>query len=167
MLGEIAQQIVINLSIAFVFGAIFGYIIGKGQKEKFKSSKNSKNIVNSSDKSKFRINPIFNKSASLDYKPLVLSSSTRKDNLKKIKGIDEEIENTLYQLGIFHFDQIANWSNKNSEWVENFLNSTNYVRDNQWIEQARILRSGKETNYSQKLLDDEEAITQEQELDKI
>ncbi len=135
MLVEIAQYIVINLSVAFILGLILGYVIGKGNKEKF--------------------NSIFNKSASLDFKPMVLSSSNKKDNLKKIKGIDEDIENELFKLGIYHFEQISIWSSKNSEWIENFLNLPNYVRANQWVEQAKILKTGRETSYSQKLLDEE------------
>ena len=35
MLVEIAQYIVINLSVAFILGLVFGYIIGRGNKEKF------------------------------------------------------------------------------------------------------------------------------------
>ncbi|RBQ27096.1 MULTISPECIES: hypothetical protein [Arcobacteraceae] len=161
MLGEIAQYIVGNLAIAFVLGILVGYLIGRGKKDKFKTiNKVNPDCCTSSDK-RFKINPIFNKSASLDYKPMVLSSSSHKDNLKKIKGIDEELEAELYKLGIYHFNQIANWTNKNSEWIENFLNLPNYVRNNQWIEQAKILRTGKETNYSQQLLDVENSLEEE------
>ncbi len=39
--------------------------------------------------------------------------------------------------------------------LENFLNLPNYVRANQWVEQAKILETGRETSYSQKLLDEE------------
>lgn len=155
MLVEIAQYIVINLSVAFILGLVFGYIIGRGNKEKFNSIQSIKNRdTNIIEKNRFKINPIFNKSASLDFKPMVLSSSNKKDNLKKIKGIDEDIENELFKLGIYHFEQISNWSNKNSEWVENFLDLPCYIRENQWVEQAKILKTGRETNYSQKLLDE-------------
>ena len=86
MLVEIAQYIVINLSVAFILGLVLGYVIGKGNKEKFNSIQCSKNNdENTIKKNKFKINPIFNKSASLDFKPMVLSSSNKKDNLKKIK----------------------------------------------------------------------------------
>ena len=155
MLVEIAQYIVINLSVAFILGLVFGYIIGRGNKEKFNSIQNIKNRdTNIIEMNRFKINPIFNKSASLDFKPMVLSSSNKKDNLKKIKGIDEDIENELFTLGIYHFEQISIWSTKNAEWVESFLNLPNYVRANQWVDQAKILKTGRETNYSQKLLDE-------------
>ena len=116
MLGEIAQYIVINLSIAFILGLFFGYLIGKKSKERFSSVTNSKSSC-CVERNKFKINPVFNKSASLDFKPMVLSSSSKRDNLKKIKGIDEVIEEELFKLGIYHFEQISNWSNKNAEWV--------------------------------------------------
>ncbi|MBK6303318.1 MAG: hypothetical protein IPF43_05245 [Arcobacter sp.] len=156
MLVEIAQYIVINLSVAFILGLVLGYVIGKGNKEKFNAIQNSTNTnTNFVEKNKIKINPIFNKSASLDFKPMVLSTSNKKDNLKKIKSIDEDIENELFKLGIYHFEQISIWSSKNAEWIENFLNLPNYVRANQWVEQAKILKTGRETNYSQKLLDEE------------
>ena len=127
-----------------------------GNKEKFNAIQNSTNTnTNFVEKNKIKINPIFNKSASLDFKPMVLSTSNKKDNLKKIKSIDEDIENELFKLGIYHFEQISIWSSKNAEWIENFLNLPNYVRANQWVEQAKILKTGRETNYSQKLLDEE------------
>lgn len=163
MLVDVAQYIVINLSVAFILGLVFGYVIGRGSKQRFSSVQNSKNI-NSNEKSKFKINPIFNKSASLDFKPMVLSSSNRKDNLKKIKGIDEDIENELFSLGIYHFEQISSWTSKNTEWIENFLNLPNYVRANQWLEQAKILKTGRETNYSQKLLEELEDKLVEDEV---
>lgn len=163
MLEEVAQYIVLNLFIAFVIGLIFGYILGKGSKERFSSVKGGQDIVGG-EKAKFKMNPIFNKSASLDFKPMVLSSSSKKDNLKKIKGIDEAIEEELYKLGIYQFEQISNWSWKNVEWVENFLNIPNHIRKNQWVEQAKILKTGKETNYSQKLLDNQESFKDEEEI---
>lgn len=156
MLFEIAPYIVTNLSIAFIIGLVFGYIIGIVRKEKFKTIKTEDNgIVDSKIKSKFKMNPIFNKNSTLDSKPMVISSSVKMDNFKKIKGINSQIERNLYNLGIFHFDQIANWSTKNIEWIESFLELPNYIRDNQWIEQAKILKTGNETSYSKQVLNGE------------
>ena len=54
--------------VAFILGLILGYVIGKGNKEKFNSIQCSKNNdENTIKKNKFKINPIFNKSASLDF----------------------------------------------------------------------------------------------------
>ena len=73
------------------------------------------------------------------------------DNLKKIKGINSKIENDLNTLGIYHFEQISNWSTKNCDWIEEFLHFRGVAKSNQWVDQAKILTSGKETLYSQKV----------------
>lgn len=151
---EIASQIIINLIIATLLGAAIGYLLATNIKNikfpsKGKKEEQTKNKTNSS------INPIFKKSSKLDNKPLVLSSprSSGKDNLLKIKGIDAKIQKDLNQLGIYHFDQISNWTVKNCDWVEAFLLLPGCAKDNQWVEQARILETGKETIYSQKIDD--------------
>jgi len=150
----------IVLAIAFALGILVGYLIGK-EKYGFKSISSSTSTDISFNEKKFQINPIFNKSASLDYKPMVLSSSNLKNDLTKIKGIDEDLEKKLYELGIFTFNQIASWSSKNCEWIENFISLPNYARQNHWVEQAKILKTGKETEYSQTLLDEENAPAEE------
>lgn len=154
---EIASLIVVNLFIAAIIGFIAGYLIGRPKNAKidFIENPNGSNTTdNKSDmKAKPTINPVFRKNAQVDYKPLVLSSPrlVGKDNLQKIKGIDSIIENNLNNLGIYHFEQISKWSNKNCDWIEEFLHSPGCAKNNQWIEQAKILQSGKETIYSQKI----------------
>jgi len=152
----------IILAVAFILGILVGYLIGR-EKYGFKSISSSNPTYNNQYEKKFQINPVFNKSASLDYKPMVLSSSSLKDNLKKIKGIDEDLEKKLYELGIFQFSQIASWSSKNCEWIENFISLPNYTRQNHWVEQAKILKTGNETEYSQALLDEENGLEKEED----
>lgn len=151
---EIAPLIVTNLVIALIIGFFIGYIVAKASNPNIKpiksdSSSETKDEVGT----RTSINPIFKRNSPLDYKPLVLSSPkpTGKDNLKKIKGIDSKVENDLNNLGIYHFEQIAKWSNKNAEWIENFLLLPGYAKNLQWIDQAKILQLGKETIYSQKV----------------
>jgi predicted flap endonuclease-1-like 5' DNA nuclease len=151
---EIASLIVINLLIAFAIGTVFGYVIAKGTSYKEVQNDNpSKNKTQSKRFSNSGVNPIFKKSSNLDNKPLVISSPkpSGKDNLKKIKGITNKIENDLNTLGIYHFEQIASWSSKNCDWIESFLLEPGCAKNNQWVEQAKILKSGKETIYSQKV----------------
>jgi predicted flap endonuclease-1-like 5' DNA nuclease len=159
---EIASLIVVNLIIAAIIGFIVGYLIGRPKNAKIDSIENP-NVISSYDnksdtKAKPAINPVFRKNAQVDYKPLVLSSPrlVGKDNLQKIKGIDSTIENNLNNLGIYHFDQISKWSNKNCDWIEEFLHSPSCAKNNQWIDQAKILQSGRETIYSQKIENGEE-----------
>jgi len=151
---ETASLIVVNLLIASFIGMIIGYLLGKNSGSNYKPSKDDNNTDDKVDvKSKTSVNPIFRKNSSVDNKPLILSSPrpSGKDKLVKIKGIDEKVEKDLNKLGIFHFNQIAAWSNKNCDWIEEFLLLPGCAKKNQWIEQAKILESGKETVYSQKV----------------
>ena len=147
---EIASLIVINLIIAGIIGFIIGFIVGKNTFPKIKSLGNDKLDDLKSEKTKHSINPIFKKNSNLDFKPLILTTPkpTGKDNLTKIKGINTKIEMDLNNLGIYHFDQISKWSTKNCEWVEEFLLLPRVARENQWVEQAKVLQSGRNTEYS-------------------
>ena len=152
---ETASLIVVNLIIAALIGMIIGYLVGKSSNSTYKPSKNDTNTNdNKVDvKSKTSVNPIFRKNSNVDNKPLILSSPrpSGKDKLIKIKGINLKVEKDLNKLGIFHFNQIAAWSNKNCDWIEEFLLLQGIAKKNQWIEQAKILEAGKETVYSQKI----------------
>lgn len=155
---ETASLIVVNLIIAAFIGMIIGYLIGKNSGSTYNPSKNdNKNDVKDDNKSKTSVNPVFRKNSNVDNKPLILSSPrpSGKDKLIKIKGIDLKVEENLNKLGIFHFNQIASWSSKNCDWIEEFLSLPGCAKKNQWIEQAKILESGKETVYSQKIENNE------------
>lgn len=147
---EIASLIVINLVIAGIIGFVLGYIVGRNSFPKIKSIENDRVDDSREDRVKSTLNPIFKKNSILDYKPLILTTPrpTGKDSLIKIKGINSKIEVDLNNLGIYHFEQISCWSNKNSEWIEEFLLLPGIARNNQWVEQAKILASGKDTPYS-------------------
>jgi len=153
MMFEIASLIVVNLIIAAIIGFVVGYIIAKSKYSKIDSIEGDNKDLRPETKAKSGINPIFKKNSKLDFKPLILSSPKLigKDNLKKIKGINSKIENDLNTLGIYHFEQISNWSAKNSDWIEEFLHFPGVAKSNQWVDQAKILTSGKETIYSQKV----------------
>ena len=156
---EMASLIIVNLLIAALIGMVIGYLIGKNSRSDYKPSSNELDDIGiSSFKSKSNVNPIFRKNSSVDNKPFILSSPrlSKKDNLTKIKGINIEIEKDLNRLGIFHFNQIAAWSNKNCIWIEEFLSLPGCAKKNQWIKQARILETGKETVYSQKIENEED-----------
>lgn len=156
---EIASLIVVNLLIASIIGFLIGFFVGKGTSSGINSVESDKveNTEKKELKAKSGINPIFKKNSRLDSKPLVLSSPkpSGKDNLKKIKGIDSKVESDLNNLGIYHFEQISRWSSKNSDWIDEFLLLPGYSRRFQWVEQAKILASGRETLYSQKVENNE------------
>ena len=65
------------------------------------------------------------------------------DDLKQIKGVGKKLEATLNELGYYHFDQIANWTAAEVEWVDGNLKGFKgrVSRDN-WVEQAKALAAG-------------------------
>lgn len=61
------------------------------------------------------------------------------DDLTRIKGIGPKLSARLNDLGIYHFKQIANWSESEAEWVDEFLSFKGRVAREKWITQARVL----------------------------
>lgn len=153
---EIASLIIINLIIAVGIGFLIGFLFGKNSSIRFEKKINSKNKSIKPlplNKKKNMVNPIFKKNSNVDNKPLILTTPRQsgKDNFIKIRGISEEIMEMLNGLGIYHFDQISNWNNKNCDWVEELLNLHGRIKTEQWVDQAKILASGKETAFSMKI----------------
>ncbi len=70
------------------------------------------------------------------------------DDLKKVSGVGPKIEGMLNDLGVFHFDQIAKWSEDNVAWVDQYLKFKGRIAREDWIEQAKILAKGGETEFS-------------------
>lgn len=64
----------------------------------------------------------------------------RPDDLQQISGVGAKVEKALNHMGFYHFDQIANWSQSEIEWVEKNLEGSNgRVTQDDWQPQARIL----------------------------
>lgn len=63
------------------------------------------------------------------------------DDLTRIKGIGPKLSQTLNDLGVFHFRQIATWQDAEAKWVDDFLAFKGRVAREQWIEQAQKLTS--------------------------
>ena len=61
------------------------------------------------------------------------------DDLTRIKGIGPKLSARLNDLGIYHFKQIANWSDTEALWVDDFLSFKGRVERERWISQARSL----------------------------
>jgi predicted flap endonuclease-1-like 5' DNA nuclease len=72
------------------------------------------------------------------------------DDLKQIKGVGKVIEGKLNGLGIYHFDQVANLSRKEINWVTTFLSFKGRIDREDWLGQARILSEGGETEFSKR-----------------
>jgi len=86
-------------------------------------------------------------------KPNVLSAPRdgKADNLCRIKGIGFVIEGKLHNLGVFHFDQIAAWSEKEIAWVDSHLAFSGRIKREDWIGQAQKLATGEETEFSKRV----------------
>jgi NADH-quinone oxidoreductase subunit E len=72
------------------------------------------------------------------------------DDLKRISGVGPKIEEVLNGLGIYHFDQIANWSPEEVDWVDEHLKFKGRIEREGWIDQAKTLASGGETDFSRR-----------------
>ena len=76
------------------------------------------------------------------------------DDLKMIKGVGPKLETMLNELGFYHFDQIAGWSAAEVAWVnDNLTGFKGRVSRDNWVEQARKLASGQETEFSKRVSD--------------
>jgi NADH-quinone oxidoreductase subunit E len=60
------------------------------------------------------------------------------DDLKQIKGIGPLNERKLNALGIYHFRQIAAWTQDEARWIGAFLGFRGRVEREDWIGQARV-----------------------------
>lgn len=87
-------------------------------------------------------------------KPEMLSEAREggPDNLKEIKGVGPKLEKLLHSMGFFHFDQIANWTPDEIAWVNaNFEGFKGRVTRDDWVEQAKILAAGGDTEFSKRV----------------
>ena len=73
------------------------------------------------------------------------------DDLKMIKGVGPALEKLLHGLGFFHFDQIAKWTAQEVHWVdENLEGFKGRVSRDNWVEQAKVLAEGGQTEFSKR-----------------
>jgi len=76
------------------------------------------------------------------------------DNLKEIKGVGPKLETLLNEMGFYHFDQIANWGAEEVAWVDaNLEGFKGRVSRDNWVDQAKTLASGGETEFSKRARD--------------
>jgi NADH-quinone oxidoreductase subunit E len=70
------------------------------------------------------------------------------DDLKKIRGVGPKLEALLNDMGFYHFDQIAKWTDEEVAWVDQNLDGFKgrAGRDN-WVEQAKSLAAGEDTDF--------------------
>lgn len=86
-------------------------------------------------------------------KPRTMSAPRKAgaDDLKLIKGIGPKLEALVNSLGFFHYDQISKWTAEEVSWVDqNLAGFKGRVTRDTWVDQARALAAGEETEFSQR-----------------
>lgn len=78
------------------------------------------------------------------------------DDLKQIKGVGPKLEALCHDMGVYHFDQIAHWTEAEVAWVdENLVGFAGRVSRDDWVSQAKILAAGGETEFSRRTAEDD------------
>ena len=62
-----------------------------------------------------------------------------KDDLKKIRGITKAHEKKLNERGIFHFWQVAAFTQDNLDEIDRLLHGNGQIARGDWVDQAREL----------------------------
>ncbi|KAG1648823.1 putative 22 protein in nqo2 3'region [Nymphon striatum] len=90
---------------------------------------------------------------SLGKKPRTMAKARASgaDNLTLIDGVGNAIEKRLFDLGIYHFDQIAKWTKDNCVWAGNEVGFPGRPERENWVEEAKILASGGMTAHAKKV----------------
>ncbi|WP_207208081.1 hypothetical protein [Salipiger sp. IMCC34102] len=71
------------------------------------------------------------------------------DDLKRIKGVGPKLESALNDLGIYHFDQMAGWSDAELAWVDdNLVGFRGRASRDAWVDQAKALFNATEAGAS-------------------
>jgi predicted flap endonuclease-1-like 5' DNA nuclease len=89
--------------------------------------------------------------ATEDDRPKVLLGAARaggKDDLKLIGGVGPKLEETLNDLGVYHFDQVAKFTKADIAWVDERLRFKGRIERDDWMSQAKTLAAGGETEFS-------------------
>ncbi len=73
------------------------------------------------------------------------------DDLKRIRGVGVLIEKKLNALGVTRYDQVANWTSADIERYSDKLDFKGRIERENWVEQARILSAGGQTEFSQRV----------------
>ena len=73
------------------------------------------------------------------------------DDLKRIRGIGVLIEKRLNAMGVIRYEHIANWTSSDIERVSKVLEFGGRIERESWVEQARILSSGGQTEFSRRV----------------
>jgi NADH-quinone oxidoreductase subunit E len=142
---ETFSQIILYLIIGGVIGIVIGYMLGKNScRDNLSYPTKEIKTSQSTKESSSTIPP-----QPIAVQPVLLSQAREggKDNLQLIKGIGKVIERVLNEKGIYHFDQIASWTEAEVAWIDNAISFPGRAKRERWIEQAKQLSQGLETEF--------------------
>lgn len=86
------------------------------------------------------------KAESADARPLMMLDAPEgdaADDLKKISGVGPKLEQTLNDLGIWHYAQVAQFKKKDIAWVDERLRFKGRIERDDWVGQAKKLAKAK------------------------
>jgi predicted flap endonuclease-1-like 5' DNA nuclease len=63
----------------------------------------------------------------------------RADDLKMISGIGPKLEQKLNGIGVWHYAQIASWTQKEIDWVNTAISFVGRIERENWVDQAVAL----------------------------
>ncbi len=83
------------------------------------------------------------------------NNSIAADDLKLIRGVGVLIEKRLNDLGVRRFADIAAWTDEDVQRISTALDFKGRIESENWVEQARILAAGGQTEFSRRAGRDE------------
>lgn len=84
-------------------------------------------------------------------RPMPASSQGPNSDLKRIRGVGVLIEKRLNAMGISRYEQVANWTSGDIDRVSQVLEFKGRIEREGWVEQARILLNGGQTEFSRRV----------------
>jgi NADH-quinone oxidoreductase subunit E len=145
---EIASEITLCLLLAALIGFILGFIVAKSTGKKSHTKEISKKDKAPAPKESIEeeietliANVSEEETENDTNKPILLDTprENKKDTLTQIKGIGPKVEEQLNATGIYHFEQIANWSEANIQWLEGNTTFAHRAKKDLWVNQAKSL----------------------------
>ena len=74
-----------------------------------------------------------------------------KDNLQLIKGVGKVLEETLNELGVYSFIQVAAWHYDIIVKLDDYMSFPGRIQREQWVEQAQMLAKGRDTTFARRV----------------
>ena len=154
---EIASQMILCLLLAALLGFIIGYLFGKmtcGNDDCGHAVDTHTVEDHSTHEAQGVAAHVATSTTSIAIAaPTILSGPRNgiKDNLTRIKGIGVKIDELLNEAGVYHFDQIAEWTKENMAWADSTLGFPGRAERESWVEQAKALAQGEETEFSKRV----------------